>query len=248
MKLIEFYKKIEKKKIKYFFKAVDIYKYLSKNYKKFFFKNSTILELGCGNLENYKYLKKFKFKKYTAVDWINFDSKVKDNRLIKKTIPIEKYLKISKEKFDLIFLVGTLEHFNKPRNLLRLIKKRLKKNGKLILTYANYYNPRGLVLLTLKNLLNMEVSLSDKYEYAPNEVENFLKQLKFKSISSKSIRHTAGYKNLAFRDLEQRLPKVIKNIDKRKIQIFIKNFKSYTKCYIPNKYSGQVVIIDAKLK
>ena len=247
MKLKKFYKKIKQNKIKYFFGGIDIYKYLTTKYKKFFFKNSSILELGCGNLENYKYLKKFKYKKYTAVDWINFDQKIKDKRLVKKIIPIEKYLKISKEKFDLIFLVGTLEHFSKPLNLLSLIKKRLNKNGKLILTYVNYYNPRGLVMLTLKNLLNMQVSLSDKYEFAPHELENLLKKLKFKKISSKSIRHSAGYKDLAVKDLEQRLPKVIKNIDKKKIQTFINNFKSYSKIYNPNKYSGQIMIIDAKL-
>ena len=93
----------------------------------------------------------------------------------------------------------------------------------------------------------MQVSLSDKYEYAPNELENLLKKLKFKKISSKSIRLAAGYKDLAFKDLEQRLPKVIKNIDKKRVQTFIKNFKSYSKIYNPNKYSGQIMIIDAKL-
>lgn len=248
MKLIEFYKKIEQKKIKYFFRAEDIYKFISKNYKNFFFKNSSILELGCGNLENYKYLKKFKYKKYTAVDWINFDLKVEDRRLIKKIMPIEKYLNTTKENFDLIFLIGTLEHFNKPIKLLKLIKKRLNKNGKLLLSYANYYNPRGLVLLTLKNLVDMEVSLSDKYEYAPDELETFLKKLNFVNITSKSIRNSAGYQNLAVKDLKQRLPKVIKNLKPTKLQTFIKNFKNYSKNYIPNTYSGQIILIDAKLK
>ena len=77
----------------------------------------------------------------------------------------------------------------------------------------------------------------------------FLYECRQEGISlTREVAITQYYKDLAFRDLEQRLPKVIKNIDKRKIKIFIKNFKSYTKCYIPNKYSGQVIIIDAKLK
>ena len=55
MKLKKFYKKIKQNKIKYFFGGIYIYKYLTTKYKKFFFKNSSILELGCGNLENYKH-------------------------------------------------------------------------------------------------------------------------------------------------------------------------------------------------
>ena len=52
-------------------------------------------------------------------------------------------------KYDIIVLVGTLEHMDNPLQVLKVCKKHLNKNGKIIATVPNWLNPRGYVLLTL---------------------------------------------------------------------------------------------------
>ena len=70
--------------------------------------------------------------------------------------------------------------------LISQTPKYLKKNGKLIFSYVNYYNPRGLVLLALMLLVNAKITLSDKYFFAPDELKKNLIKCGFKKISFKS--------------------------------------------------------------
>lgn len=242
--LKKFYLKIKKKKIKYFFGSKHIFKELSKNYNRHFNKKQ-ILDLGCGDLKNFQFLKKSKFKRYTAVDWIDFKVSKKDKRIefIKKSI--EDYLKNkSKDKFDTIISIGTLEHFSKPWIIVRKIFKKLKVNGTLIFAYPNYYNPRGFCLMTLKELFNYKVSLSDKYYFSPNEIKPELKKINFKKIQIRSIHDSGSYGNLSIKDLKIRLPKIFKN-KKVNFKSFLKFYKDYTSLYSANKLSGQVIIVKA---
>ena len=75
MKLKKFYNSIKSKKTKYFF---ELQRYIPRNKqlptikKKF----SKVLDLGCGDLRNLKYLKNIKFKNYKAVDWYSLHLKI----------------------------------------------------------------------------------------------------------------------------------------------------------------------------
>ena len=53
-----------------------------------------------------------------------------------------------KGKYDVIVSIGTLEHMDKPFNMLKNLKKHLNKNGKIIVTTPNWTNPRGYILMT----------------------------------------------------------------------------------------------------
>jgi SAM-dependent methyltransferase len=250
MKLIKFYKNIKNNKVNFFFETSDIYKEISKNYK-YCLDRKSILELGCGNLSHFHFFKKNKFKKYTAVDWVAFNNRelLNDNRLNIKISEISNFLKKSKEKFDCVLLLGTLEHFDDTKKIICLIKKVLNKNGKLIISVPNYFNPRGLVLLTLKYLMNLKVSLSDKQEFTVNDIIKVLKKYKFTKTSIKTIRPDGAYKKLAIKDLRDRIPKILgkKKILKKNLDKFIYKFINYTKFYTPNKFSGQVLIIKTQL-
>ena len=248
--LKKFYEKIKTGKIKYFFGSKHIYKYLSENYSSYF-NNNHILELGCGNMSNFSILKRFKFKKYIAVDWIKFQKlRQFDDRVTFHKKNILNFIKSKNYSnyFDLIFTVGTFEHFLNPWKTIRLLKKKIKKNGKIIIAYPNYYNPRGLCLITLKFLLNLKISLSDKFYFNPFEFKKKLSQMGYSNIKIVSIHHTGGYGKIAFKDLNQRLPKIFKNKKNFNKNNFLKYFKNYCSIYHPNQYSGQIIIISAKIK
>ena len=57
------------------------------------------------------------------------------------------------------------------------------KGSKLIFSVPNYINPRGLILLTIKELFK-KISKSDIYFFKPEEIKNKLKNMIQKNINS----------------------------------------------------------------
>ena len=243
MKLKKFYNQIKKKEIKYFFNSKQIYKEFFNLLQKFPSKNiEKIMELGCGDLRNFNILKKIKFKKYTAVDWIDFENKKFDKRIIFKKQSIEKL--DLKEKFNVIISVGTFEHFENPWSIISNLKKNMYKGSKLIFSVPNYINPRGLILLTIKELFKKKISKSDIYFFKPEEIKNKLKNMGFKKISIQTIRRNETFGKTAKLDLKQRLKKIINKENSKKIGNLLDFFDIYSKHYVPNKLTGRVFVIS----
>ena len=100
-----------------------------------FSNNTRILDVGCGRANIISALqKKYKFNdKAIGVDVVK-NKDVKMNVLFKKIDAI-KYLKKNKNSFDLILIKQTIHFFskNKINILLNLCKKRLKKNGVILI-------------------------------------------------------------------------------------------------------------------
>ena len=100
-----------------------------------FNKKSKILDIGCGRANIISALqKKYKFKnKPTGIDVVA-NKNIKKN-IIFKRIEAIKYLKNSKEVFDLILIKQTIHFFNTKdvKKLLNLSKKHLSKKGKIFI-------------------------------------------------------------------------------------------------------------------
>ena len=98
-------------------------------------KNSQILDIGCGrgkilgSLSSKLSLK----RKPIGIDIVKH--KDRDKRIIFKKIDALKFLKKNKKKFDLILLKQTIHLFKIKdiKNILKLSKKMLKINGKIII-------------------------------------------------------------------------------------------------------------------
>ena len=98
-------------------------------------KNSQILDIGCGrgkilgSLSSKLSLK----RKPMGIDIVKH--KDRDKRIIFKKIDALKFLKKNKKKFDLILLKQTIHLFKIKdiKNILKLSKKMLKINGKIII-------------------------------------------------------------------------------------------------------------------
>ncbi len=247
MKLKKFYKNIQQKKIKYFFNSQGIYEEVFKTLNKLKTKQiESILEIGCGDMRSLYLFNSLKYKSYTGIDWIDFKKKIKDSRIKFKKASIEN-LKIE-ELYNVVLMIGTLEHFTNPWSIISKIKKNMLKNSKFIFTVPNYINPRGLVLLTIKELFNKKISKSDIFFFTPDIIKKELKKLKFKNITIKTIKSDETYGDIAFQDLKQRLPKVLGNNKLMKINSLLKYFKIYSKTYLKNDYSGRIFFVQAQKK
>ncbi|MDC0472408.1 class I SAM-dependent methyltransferase [Pelagibacteraceae bacterium] len=98
-------------------------------------KKTKILDIGCGRANIISKLQKiYKFhERPVGIDVIKNDN-IKKNINFLKTDAI-KYLKKFDKKYDIILIKQTIHFFSKKdiKTLLNLIKKRLKKNGQLLI-------------------------------------------------------------------------------------------------------------------
>ena len=98
-------------------------------------KKNNILDFGSGSGVNLNMLEKFGLvdihekNKFARVAIKNKNKKIKN---------LYSTLKIRKNFYDLILIADVIEHVKKPKNLLRSLKKFLKKDGHILITVPAY--------------------------------------------------------------------------------------------------------------
>mgnify|MGYP001315865649 CR=1 FL=1 len=98
-------------------------------------KKINILDFGAGSGVNLDML-----KKHGLVD-IHEQNKYARNAIKKKQIKIKNLystLKIKKNFYDLILMADVIEHVKQPKQLLKNLKKFLKKDGRILITVPAY--------------------------------------------------------------------------------------------------------------
>jgi len=140
-------------------------------------KDKKVLDVGCGTgLFAFKIAKKG--SKVTGIDYSEEAIK------IAKTTHIHKNLKFQlsnvndniDDKYDTVTSIGTLEHMDNPLQTLKIFKKYLKPNGKIIITSPNWTNARGYILMTLNFLFNAPVTMADLHYQTPVDFKNYAKK------------------------------------------------------------------------
>ena len=128
-------------------------------------------------------------------------------------------------KFDFIVCNGTLEHMDKPLQILKLFKKHLNPKGRIVITAPNWTNPRGYFLMVLFHLFNAPITLADLHYFTPNDFLNFSQKLKMKLVW-KTFDRNWGHGTVLLNDFEKRIPNVLKDAklpyNKKRIESFIK--------------------------
>jgi len=114
-------------------------------------------------------------------------------------------------QFDVITLVGILEHIDKPEELLIKAKRLLKKGGSIIVTCPNWSNPRGYILQTLRHLFSAKITLVDIHYFTPIFFQKMAAKTGMK-LSWKTIEQDWGHGGKMIKDFRKRLPNVLKDI------------------------------------
>ncbi len=137
-----------------------------------FIKNKLVLEIGSGNGYGAYKLSKHA-KKILALDKDKLsiqksNEKLRSKNLIFINSDIESFN--SKEKFDVIIVLQTIEHIRDPKKLLKKIKSFLKDNG--------------LVIISTPNRITQSFNENPYHyrEYSPSEFKNLLLS-NFKNVS-----------------------------------------------------------------
>ena len=98
-----------------------------------------ILDVGCGDGFHLKLLRKYGNKTW-ILEGIDFDKraiKAISNSGIKVYVGTVEELNLPEENYDLVFLIQTIEHVEKPVKVLAAIYRLLKKAGKLVIVTDN---------------------------------------------------------------------------------------------------------------
>lgn len=142
-----------------------------------------ILDLGCGNGGNKKYLKSIGFKNITSVDFESQDAEY--------LIDVHR-LPFASSSFNMILTTATLEHFYNPFVAFTEMSRVLKPQGKLIATgsfweswHGNscfHFTPGGLEQLCISSELKL-VDIWSGWGFIPSVLSHALLKGRFKKIT-----------------------------------------------------------------
>lgn len=149
-----------------------------------------------------------------------------------------------KDLFDIAIMAGTLEHMDDPFGALTRAKKNLKPKGSILITCPNWSNPRGYILIALKELFGAKITLADLHYLTPLEFIGWSKKLKMKLVW-KTIEMDWGCGEKMVNDLKRRLPNVLKdfrgNVSLESIERFVGWLSAHLSVLIPNQKSSGAV-------
>ena len=195
-------------------------------------KGKNVLDVGCGT-GLFSFLCAKKGAKVLGIDYANEAIEIanKTHKLPNLTYDVLD-VKNVKGKFDVIVSIGAIEHMDKPYEILKLLKKKIKKNGKIIITTPNWTNPRGYMLMTLQLLFNSPITLADLHYLTPLNHQEWAKKLKM-NLKWKTIDKEWGHGEVWIKDYKKRIPNVIRDsklpYSKKKIDNLINWCEKYVK-------------------
>lgn len=147
-------------------------------------KNSSICDLGCGS-GKFLYSIACNINEGVGVDRNIEQSKLANLTFIKADL--EKKLKLSSNKLDVITCLAALEHLNKPENLIKEAYRILKNKGKLIITTPSKLSKPILEFLARLNLINRKHIKEHKNYFSKEELRKMLNKAGFKDIKITSF-------------------------------------------------------------
>ena len=186
-------------------------------------KGKSVIDVGCGT-GKLAYLISKKGGNVIGIDYSKSAIKIAKMKYQNPNLKYE-LMDISKKilgKYDVIILVGTLEHMDNPYSMLRRLKSHLKPGGKIIITSPNWANLRGFILMTLYFLLDAPITLADLHYLTPIDFMNWSKKLKL-NLTWKTIEYSWGSEKELIQDFRKRLPKIFQDMD---LQISKKNINN----------------------
>jgi 2-polyprenyl-3-methyl-5-hydroxy-6-metoxy-1,4-benzoquinol methylase len=128
-------------------------------------------------------------------------------------------------KYDVIVSIGTLEHMDNPFKILKLFKKHLTINGRIIITSPNWTNPRGYILMTLWHLFKAPITLADLHYLTPINFMKWAKKLNL-NLKWRTFDRSWAHGDVLIKDLTRRLPNVLADT---KLPRKIKNINNFIK-------------------
>ena len=101
--------------------------------------DARILDVGCGDGFHLNLLRKFG-KKTWSLEGVDIDNRAVEAAIrsgVKAHLGTVEEIDLPHENYDLVFMIQTIEHVEKPDEVLRAIHKLLRKGGRLVIVTDN---------------------------------------------------------------------------------------------------------------
>jgi len=190
-----------------------------------------VLDVGCGT-GLFAYLCAKKGANVLGIDYADEAIELANRTYQHKNLSYKK-IKAGeiKGKFDVIVSIGTLEHMDEPFKMLKLLKNKLKDNGKMIITNPNWTNPRGYMLMTLQLLFGAPITLADIHYLTPLNHIQWARKLNMK-LKWRTIDKSWAHGEVLISDFKRRIPNVIKDTKLPYSKHRITNMINWIECYV----------------
>jgi ubiquinone biosynthesis O-methyltransferase len=172
-------------------------------------KNKTVLDLGCGAGRLSLFAAKYA-NHVTGIDYIdtaiNYATKFSEMCKIKNVdFQVADIDKFGGKTFDVILISEVFQHVDQPLQTLKKCKKLLNKNGLIIINIPAFNNFRGNVWLTLQNLFNLPMSLTDTYQISFSEMKTMTKKAKLELTQTIGFSYDWALDEWGVEDLKRRI-------------------------------------------
>lgn len=195
-------------------------------------KNKTVLDVGCGTGLMADVIAKAGAKKVIGIDFSPdaIAAAKKEHSHPNLDYRVEN-IKKHRGNYDIVISLGTLEHMDKPLEILKLIKKHVNPGGAIVITSPNWSNPRGHILQTLRFLFDAPITLADLHYLTPVEFEAWAKKLDMK-LSWRTFDFEWAQGGKLIKDFTRRLPNVLRDMNITGKEKAIANFIKWIKDHI----------------
>jgi len=180
--------------------------------------NKKVIDVGCGTGETSAGIARLGANLVLGIDYSDNAIKIANDRhnienLKFKVGSFENIISSTSNLFDVVISLGTLEHMDDPKAVLREMLKMVNKNGKVVLTCPYFINVRGIVWMTLALALDVPMSLTDKHFISPFDIREWLIGTDFELSEVTYFDHERANGELMLSDMDKRLKNALRDAD-----------------------------------
>jgi 2-polyprenyl-3-methyl-5-hydroxy-6-metoxy-1,4-benzoquinol methylase len=125
---------------------------------------------------------------------------------------IEGFCRKTTHTYDVITMIGVLEHVSDPLATLQMISTLTASGGIVVVSCPNFINPRGFSYMTLLTLFRFPMSLADLWQIDYMHMEEWCSQTDFAVTGHVGAIYRFGWDHKSVADMTQRVPKAVKDI------------------------------------
>jgi len=126
---------------------------------------------------------------------------------------IEGFSAASSRTYDVLSLLGTLEHVPDPVTALKELQKLTAPGGTLIVSCPNFINPRGYSYMPLLTLFNLPMSLADVRQVDFRQMRQWAKEAGYELTRSVGAIYRFGWDKKSAEDMIRRIPLAMRDAE-----------------------------------